>query len=746
MKFNRFLRKAVTAAALVPIVWCGGCSDDPEKTPIEPQIEINTPSVTVSRRGVDQNGNYAYIRVSSNVYWQAFYPEEAHEWLTLSILGGDPGTLTVTMEFTPNEAQTERSTVVRLETLSGYSREVTVIQRGTGDVVVLMNDGFAGSYSEGTDLSDYIPYGLEGLDYQDIRYEGAAASLSMENPSFGYEGASGGNNVLLKGPDAVLCMTGVDARRSQHFDLNFGVCCDDIFTEQDLALEISCDKELWAAVPYTISRSAEQAEADGVTGWQMAVASFTIERAVSDLYFRLRVAGEKDFRIDDLCVNEGLEGSQLIEFAKPDEPDDPKPEVRVLWEEHFDAFTAEALSDADGKLLSSDFFKDAAQTNSPDLRIDKLGTASPDATPLWTATGITSQDGLVYAHVGNIKLGTSKATGDIILPAIGELGQPTDLTLTFNAVKMNQSYSGVYDVNIAEGDGEVVEKEFTVTNSTYPEGADTYEARANYQQFTIHVTGATAATRVQIKARAKKSQIIMDDFAISGAVAAAPALEGLPAVWSFPADAEAQGLVKIDNDSEPRRYRMFSDDNAEAYIDVQIANSTKGNKNLYDAGFDIESHKTNGARVYSFVKDDSFLFSVPVKHLAAGTKLRLHANVTGSAKGSRFLILEYSTDNQTTWTAVNTKTGKFASTKGDIPEREITYTVLLADTANKHVEIDEVFAVEGAIPEGTLCVRLRVCDAFSLDMARDNPATANGVNRLYRTLDGDPVSISVVED
>lgn len=738
MKFNCFLRMSVTVAAFASMLWCGGCSDAPAETPTEPQIEINTPSVIVSRRGVDQNGNYAYIRVSSNVYWQAFYPEEAHEWLTLSALGGDPGTLTVTMEFSPNEEQTERSTIVRLETLSGLSREVTVVQRGTGDVIVLMNDGFAGTYTEGTDIVDYIPYGLEGLDYQAIRYEGTAASISMENPSFGYEGASGGNNILLKGTDAVLCMTGVDALRSQHFDFNFGVCCDETFREEDLALEISCDREAWAVVPYTISQSAEQAETENVTGWQMAVASFTIEKAVSDLYFRLRVVGEKDFRIDDLCVNEGLEGSQVIEFAKPEDPD-PKPVETVLWEEHFNAF-----QNSDFTKLSSDMFAANDKiTNSPDLRSDKL---TGDWIAVWNATGITSEEIYLYPHAGHVKLGTNSKAGDMILPAIETLTQPTDLTITFNAVRVNSDRKKVYDVNI-QGDGEAVEKQFEVENYAYPDGAETYEQRANYQQITLHVIGATASTRIQIKAAESGSQIVVDDFMITGAVIAPPTIEGLPVIWSFPDDAETTGLVQIDNNSEPRLYRMFSDDNKDAYIDVQIANSKKANANTFKTNLEIETYKTNGACVYSFVKDDSFLFTVPVKNLSAGTKLRLCANVSGSGKGSRFLILEYSTDNQNHWTAVNTKTEKFASTDGTtVAEHDITYTILLSKEANKHIPVDETFTVDDSLSEGKLFVRLRVCDAFSLDMTRNNTATANGLNRLYRTLNGDPVSISVVGD
>ncbi len=743
MKLNRFLRLATATAAILPMLWWGGCSNDPEVDPVTPSLEVNVEQVTVTRRGVDQNGNYAYIRVASNVYWQAYYPEEDKAWLTLSSMGGDPGTLTVTMEFAPNELEQERSTVVRLETLSGLKRNVTVIQRGLGDVVILLNDGFSGSYNEGADISEYFPIEVEGLDYQNIAYEGQNATLSAENPSMGYEGATGGNHVVLSGKDAWLSMTGVDARRSQHFDITFGVYSAEGFTEEELVLEMSRDKELWANVPYTVSLPAEPAasktRSEIPAGWQMGIASFSIPRAVDQLWLRWRSTGDKTFALDDLSINEGSESAPVIEFAKPAvDPSGPQPVVKVLWEEHFDAFTSD-LKTTDGKNFTGFFDDPSAITNSPDTRIDKLG----DLTPLWDATGITSQGGLVYVHVGNIKLGTNAGVGDIVLPAIQTLTAPTDLTVSFRATKTKEDRVGLYKVTL-EGDGTVVEKEFTVENFAYPKGNtphDTEEERANYQTVTLHVEGATAATRIRITASAAASQIIMDDFVIEGEVLEELPLEGLPVVWSMPMpeEAYAQGLLDPAVEAVADGYKlgsqaveyMLSDDKAARFQPVQATRSTSAGT------YKVETGKNVRFIMSGLAKNDAWLFTVPVKNLKAGTQLKFVTELSASAGGPKYFLLEYSVNEGTDWTPVCTRTEMTepAADATNLTAHEVTYSLKMAMPANDPSPLEAVFTVAEGLKEGNFLLRLRVCDDTNNQGKAVVAAGGGGTNRIRRSLD-----------
>lgn len=744
MKLNRFLRLATAAAAILPMLWWGGCSNDPEVEPVEPSLEVNVEQVTVTRRGVDQNGNYAYIRVASNVYWQASYPEEDKAWLKLSSMGGDPGTVTVTMEFTPNESEQERSTVVRLETLSGLRRDVTVIQRGLGDVVILLSDGFNGTYNEGADISEYFPVEVEGLDYQNLAYEGQNATLSTQNPSTGYEGATGGNHVVLTGPDGWIAMTGVDAQRSQHFDITFGVYSAGGFTEEELVLEMSRDKELWAQVPYSVSlpagQAADRSRAEIPAGWQMGIASFSIPRAVDQLWLRWRAVGEKTFALDDLSINEGTEAAPVIEFAKPPVgPDDPQPVVKVLWEEHFDAFTSE-LKDSKGDNFTGFFDDPSTITNKPDTRIDKLG----DYTPLWEATGITSQGGLVYAHVGNIKLGTNSGAGDIVLPAIASLTGPTDLTVTFRATKTLEDRKGLYKVQIVEGEGTVEEQEFTVGNFAYPKGAtphDTEEERANYQTVTLHVAGATAATRIQIAAAAGGSQIIMDDFVIEGEVMELPPLEGLPVEWSLPMPEEAfaQGLLDPAVEAVENGYKlgsesveyMLSDNKAASFRPVQAKRSSTAGT------YKVEPGKNIRFIMSGLAKDDAWLFTVPVKNLRAGTQLKFVTELSASAGGPKYFVLEYSVDGGADWTAVCTRTEMTEPAAGakDLTPHEVTYSLKMAMPANDPSPLEAVFTVAEELKEGDFLLRLRVCDDINNQCKAAISAGGGGTNRIRRTVD-----------
>lgn len=744
MKLNRFLRLATATAALLPMLWWGGCSNDPEVEPVEPSLEVNVEQVTVTRRGVDQNGNYAYIRVASNVYWQASYPEEDKAWLKLSSMGGDPGTVTVTMEFTPNESEQERSTVVRLETLSGLKRDVTVIQRGLGDVVILLSDGFNGTYNEGADISEYFPVEVEGLDYQNIAYEGQNATLSTQNPSTGYEGATGGNHVVLTGPDGWISMTGVDAQRSQHFDITFGVYSAGGFTEEELVLEMSRDNELWAQVPYSVSlpagQAADRSRSEIPAGWQMGIASFSIPRAVDQLWLRWRAAGEKTFALDDLSINEGTEAAPVIEFAKPPVgPDDPQPVVKVLWEEHFDAFTSE-LKDSKGANFTGFFDDPSAITNKPDTRIDKLG----DYTPLWEATGITSQSNLVYAHVGHIKLGTNSGAGDIILPAIATLTAPTDLTVTFRATKTLEDRKGLYKVQIAEGEGTVEEQEFTIENFAYPKGAtphDTEEERANYQTVTLHVTGATAATRIQIAAAAGGSQIIMDDFVIEGEVMELPPLEGLPVEWSLPMPEEAfaQGLLDPAVEATENGYKlgseavqyMLSDNKAARFCPVQAKRSSTAGT------YKVEPGKNIRFIMSGLAKDDAWLFTVPVKNLRAGTQLKFVTELSASAGGPKYFVLEYSVNGGTDWTAVCTRTEMTEPTADakDLTPHEVTYSLKMAMPANTPSPLEAVFTVAEELKEGDFLLRLRVCDEINNQCKAAITPGGGGTNRIRRTID-----------
>lgn len=723
MKTKHIFRLAALAAACSALTWGTACTEDPETT-TEARLDVSTTTVSVTKRGVDRNGNDAYIRINSNVYWTASYPEDDRTWLTLSAMAGDPGTTTLTLGFTPNEEVAERRSTIRLETFDGTCREIAVIQRGTGEVIVLMNDGFAGDYNEGTPIARYIPSSTEGIDAERITYDGTEAFISMENPSYGYEGASGGNNVLLKGSDAALVMTGVDAVRDQRFDISFGIHAAEAFGTQDFALEISRDQEKWSNVPYTISQTDAAAVRAEVAGWQMALASFRIAEPVEEFFVRLRAVADRNFRIDDLTVEEGTDAGEEIPF--PGNGDDPAPiPGKVYLEENFDWIT----SDWGG----SDYF----DGSKPTTEVAIVGKLAAQYQAEWDSHGFSSVSGKAYCRVGYIKIGTTTVAGDIVTPRLAEVPAGSDLTLTFKAVSYNSSESdNTLRVNVL-GSGEADLRTLTVTNASYPQGASTREERANWQEFSVRITGAGPDTQIQLQAAsASKCRFFFDDFKIAGAGEPVQAVEGLPAVWSFSPTAPDEGLVKVNEKFELEEYVMLSDDKAARLEPVLAVAAQKPGTYKWGEKISDALGYNNRFLMYSFALDDYWLFTVPVKHFKAGTELRLQTELSASNAGPKFYTIEYSTD-KTTWTAVNTRSEEFGSTSGSVAAHTIVYTCMIpyAAAANEACAVDEKFAVAADIEDGELYVRLRVCDALSNKLDKNIVAGNGGTSRIRRSVD-----------
>lgn len=725
MKTKDIFRRIAAVTACTALVWGSSCTDDPETT-TEARLDVNTTSISVTKRGVDRNGNDAYVRITSNVYWTASYPEDDREWLTLSALAGDPGTTTLSLSFTANEDVSERRSTIRLETYDGTAREITVVQRGTGEVIILMNDGFAGDYNEGTPISRYIPSSTEGIDAERINYEGTEAFISMENASHGYEGASGGNNVLLKGADAALVVLGVDAMRDQRFDLSFGIYAAEAFATSDFALEISRDNEKWADVPYTISQAVEQADARAeAAGWQMAMASFRIAEPIEEFFIRLRAVADRDFRVDDLAVEEGTDAGELIEFPG-DEPEPPQP-GKVYLEENFDWITAD--------WGGSDYF----DGNKTTTEVAITGKLSPAYQAEWDSHGFTSVSGRAYCRIGYIKIGTTSIAGDIVTPKLTEVPAGSTLTFTFKAVSYNSTETdNTLRVNVL-GSGEADVRTITVTNASYPAGASTREERANWQEYTVTITGADDQTQIQLQAAtAAKCRFFFDDFRIEGTGEAEQAVEGLPVTWSLSATAPDEGLVTINEKSEMEEYLLLSDDkNARLEPVLAVAAQKPGTYKWVEKISDALGYN-NRFLMYSFSLDDYWLFTVPVKHFKAGTEIRLQTELSASNAGPKFYVIEYSTDNST-WTAVNTRSGEFGSTTGSVAPHAITYTFMLpyAAAANEACTVSETFAVASDIEDGNLYVRLRVCDALSNKLDKNIVAGNGGTSRIRRTVDAE---------
>ncbi|MDX1327060.1 MAG: hypothetical protein R3299_05095, partial [Arenibacter sp.] len=147
----------------------------------------------------------------------------------------------------------------------------------------------------------------------------------------------------------------------------------------------------------------------------------------------------------------------------------------------------------------------------------------------WTSTENTfsSNQKLVYARPGFVKLGKTNYGGDLISPALTALEGPTKVRVTFKAVPY-KTKGGSKDGNLllvsVIGDGTTSVNSFTIDN--WPQYDENFDPEQTWQDESAHyefiVTGATAATKLKFlggdydlrNASPNKNRIFIDDIKV----------------------------------------------------------------------------------------------------------------------------------------------------------------------------------------------------------------------------------------
>lgn len=240
-------------------------------------------------------------------------------------------------------------------------------------------------------------------------------------------------------------------------------------------------------------------------------------------------------------------------------------------------------------------------------------------------------------------------------------------------------------------------------------------------------TGGARSGSFTVKTAAEEQPIAVSQSAGANAVAYA---------WTFPADAEANGLAN-------RTERWYKSDDGIARIDAVRA--VNPSSNSADMSFTLGADNEIGRLLmYGFALDDYWLFTVPVTDFKANTTLNVKALISSSASGPKFYILEYSADEKASWTPVNTRTIQDKATT-DSENRDITYTYMMPDSpANADVAVDDNITVPTAVASGNIYIRLRVCDAMAGNKAK-NIVAANGGTTRIKTKAGTCPAFSVTE-
>lgn len=240
-------------------------------------------------------------------------------------------------------------------------------------------------------------------------------------------------------------------------------------------------------------------------------------------------------------------------------------------------------------------------------------------------------------------------------------------------------------------------------------------------------TGGARSGSFTVKTAAEEQPIAVSQSAGANAVAYA---------WTFPADAEANGLAN-------RTERWYKSDDGAARIDAVRA--VNPSSNSADMSFTLGADNEIGRLLmYGFALDDYWLFTVPVTDFKANTTLNVKALISSSASGPKFYILEYSADEKASWTPVNTRTIQDKATT-DSENRDITYTYMMPDSpANADVAVDDNITVPTAVASGNIYIRLRVCDAMAGNKAK-NIVAANGGTTRIKTKAGTCPAFAVTE-
>jgi hypothetical protein len=446
---------------------------------------------------VSDLGQKISFEVTSNIYW-TIEVDPSDDWLAVSPIAGY-GKTTVNVAVSPNlgDARVARLTVVAAD---GKRAEVVVEQGAAGTSIVYIADDYDGSA-----LEEDMPAGLyhgwnkHGTDYNWVSYASTGAVVSSQNPSTGYQGASGGNNILLPLTGDTFQMNGIRPDGAPSYILNFGYTLPADATQIPVKVRITYNDKLWREL------SPEIVSTGG--GWGLASVEFRLEEVVNNIKVQL-VSLVDGVRIDDFAFFEGTGGGDLVVLTST-----------ILFSEDFSW-----LNSDNGYNCGQDYFAPGS--------IGATGTRMDSWPAPWLAQGWTTDatqfnnvaDPAVYAFPGYVRLGRTNVGAGVISP---DLQTKTGLNLQYSLVTVTfkcasyQAVSGTFDPEnriavSATNCGALSNTEFVVENAR------------EWATFSFTIADFTPMTKIVFRTFSKDvtNRLELDDVVVSTLV------EGTP--WTAP--------------------------------------------------------------------------------------------------------------------------------------------------------------------------------------------------------------------
>lgn len=340
----------------------------------------------------------------------------------------------------------------------------------------------------------------------------------------------------------------------------------------------------------------------------------------------------------------------------------------------------------------------------------------------------------LYLQKNYFKMGASNKHTGLQLPAIKFGDTPVDAEFSFDWCAHMTGKGAIDDVTITveivEGPGTFAG---TDTQVSAPFATTQTTNTLAWQHASVVLKGVTNATRIQIHpthykdgAGASQQRWHLDNIVVEKYVKPVT----FPVVWSFkdPGDDWKDG---VDWHCENPTGSYVYSDTHDGKLSVVRFGGTPVSKGTEQKPT-YKKDDPLGTRLlhYGMYKDDYWLFEVEGVKNAAGT-YTIGYGCCSSAAGPKFFALEYSLDNGTTWTGINTKKESITLKTG-ADARDVTYTYAISptsNTANEVCVVTESFHLNAF--KGKLMVRARVADTMKLDKSAEmSSATHAGTNRI----------------
>lgn len=399
------------------------------------------------------------------------------------------------------------------------------------------------------------------------------------------------------------------------------------------------------------------------------------------------------------------------------------------------------------KMTSSQEFFDKFNEIGYQYLYSKVGSTEFEAGPAQAPNGSVSKDGSMYIQKNYLKFGQTSYSGALRLPALTAIQGTANVIIEFDWC---WQVTGSNNPDLMTISVDATVGQFVATGSTTSAPQESAQSQTNgqshlaWQHVTIELNGATAETvltirptnadpDVQNSARHQNRWYLDNIKVVQGEGGDAPVGgSSVLAVFPFPDDqtftGEGEGAGTMWNLEEGW---LLSEDGKSKLSSHKADGSSLKFTYKYEASSD-EGLTKNHVRVLAtgMVKDDFWIFEVPVKDMPAGTY-----NVTykhsASATGPNYFLLEVSLDGQT-WAPVAAQTTTEAFVDGTSP-REVTWTYALNRGGVNAANIAYVVNVEYAAPalpgDNTLYLRARISD----DMAYGSTKAlgTKGTNRIW---------------